>query len=80
MSVPRSWSALQDALTRHEPACQGDIRFVSDPSEALSADLAPLCASCPVLFECRNYARESRTQAGFWGGLWRGPRAETRGK
>ena len=79
MSVPRSWSALQYALARQDPACQGDDRFLSDPSESLSADLASICSTCPVLAQCRDYARESRIQGGFWGGLWRGPRAETRG-
>lgn len=69
------WAALQEALARYGPACEGDERFIADGrSSTLSADLAAVCATCPVLAECRTYATKARphAMAGFWGGRWRG--------
>ncbi|MGS0560098.1 WhiB family transcriptional regulator [Microbacterium aurugineum] len=69
------WQALQDALARSSPACEGDERFISDGrTPTLSADLAVICAACPVLTACRTYATKARphAMAGFWGGHWRG--------
>lgn len=33
-----------------------------------------ICASCPVLAECRHYAITIREQHGIWGGLTEGER------
>lgn len=70
-----AWTQLSAALLSHEPACAGDPRFISDGrTPTLSADLAAVCATCPILAACRAYATTARphTMAGFWGGRWRG--------
>ena len=33
-----------------------------------------ICASCPVLADCRSYAMQIREQHGIWGGLTEGER------
>src|SRR3954469_15618787 len=57
-----------------EAACDGQTRlFFAPPGERPEARVVRetqarmVCASCPVLFECRDWAREHR-EYGFWGG------------
>lgn len=72
-----AWDGLSAALTAYTPACQGDERFTDDGrADAANADLAPICASCPVLEACRAYAvAESRyIITGYWAGRRRGTR------
>lgn len=72
-----AWEALSAALTASAPACAGDARFTDDGrADAANADLAPVCASCPVLDACRGYAlAEARHLiVGFWAGARRGTR------
>lgn len=37
--------------------------------EEASARAAEVCARCPVLLDCREYALEAREPAGVWGGM-----------
>ena len=72
-----AWDGLSDALTASEPACAGDDRFTDDGrADTANADLAPICARCPVLEACRAYAlAESRyIITGYWAGRRRGTR------
>jgi hypothetical protein len=72
-----AWEALSDALTASAPACEGDPRFTDDGrADAASVDLAPICASCPVLDECRAYALAAPRHliVGYWAGARRGVR------
>jgi WhiB family redox-sensing transcriptional regulator len=55
-------------------ACKGETRvFFAPPGERpearerREAAARALCRSCPVLVECRQWAREHR-EYGFWGG------------
>jgi WhiB family redox-sensing transcriptional regulator len=57
-----------------EAACQGQSRLFFAPAgerpEARAvreASARTVCRSCPVLAECRDWAREHR-EYGFWGG------------
>lgn len=36
--------------------------------EAIVAEAKAVCATCPVIAECRTYAREVRETEGIWGG------------
>ena len=76
MTGAEAWTALQLALSSEAPACQGDVRFVSDGrSRRTTAELAELCDECPILSACEGYARAMgphRLTAGFWAGRWRG--------
>ncbi|MGQ0826573.1 MAG: WhiB family transcriptional regulator [Actinomycetota bacterium] len=57
-----------------EAACAGQTRrFFAPPGERPEAravrevSARTVCATCPVLLECRAWARENR-EYGFWGG------------
>jgi Transcription factor WhiB len=70
-----AWRTLCDALDVLRPSCRGDARFITDaPSRDLQAELAAVCAGCPLLEPCDAFADASDTYgtAGFWGGSYRG--------
>ena len=68
-----AWADLTRALQVVASACEGDDRFTDDATEH-DADLREVCASCPVLAECRSYSTHTRGHqiAGFWTGYRRG--------
>lgn len=77
MTAAHAWEALSAALTASAPACKGDVRFTDDGrADAANADLAPLCASCPVLDPCHAYALAEAQHCivGYWAGQRRGTR------
>ena len=58
----------------NEAACQGQTRLFFAPAgerpEARAVrevQARSVCAACPALLECREWARENR-EYGFWGG------------
>ena len=58
------------------PACRdrGDIFFLENLYETASRTAAEefareLCAECPLLFACRDYALEAKEEDGIWGGM-----------
>lgn len=80
MTAASAWANLQDALSATAPSCAGDARFTDDGrADSANADLAPICATCPVLAECAAYARAEKTSrlaGGFWAGKRRGTRLD----
>lgn len=73
-----AWSALQTAMRQHDPACQGDRRFVDDGRGGFAnRELRRLCESCAILEECQEYAAvvPPTTLVGFWAGKRRGVRS-----
>jgi len=65
-SGPLTWTS--------DAACDGQTRLFFAPAgerpEARAvreAQARQVCAACPVLTECRDWARENR-EYGFWGG------------
>lgn len=59
---------------RHRAACKGQHElFFASPSEtaparyAREAQAKAICRTCPVLVECRAYAR-AHNERGVWGG------------
>lgn len=32
--------------------------------------LLPVCAACPVISECLDYAHTNEIDTGVWGGMW----------
>ena len=76
-----AWDALTAALALDPSPCVGDPRFTADTRTA--GDLAALesiCAGCPALRECGDYAEAASqgrgaygvTLVGFWAGAERG--------
>lgn len=68
-----AWGRLQDALRNTTPGCEGDDRYITDdlaPDEI--EDMRAICAHCPLLTECRDFAATATTLAGFWAGRGRG--------
>lgn len=66
---------LMDAINHTEPDCQGDNRYIDDGiSTATRAELAAICAACPLLDPCRAYARAARPTGGYWPGAERNRR------
>jgi hypothetical protein len=45
----------------------GDADRVTEPAEVA---MAAVCAGCPVVFECCDYAACKGVDAGFWAGEW----------
>ncbi len=72
-----------DVLWQQRAACRGpnhDIFFPPTQMERRSEKrlrerrAKEICASCPVLADCRTYALQIREQHGIWGGLTEGER------
>ncbi|MGH3643983.1 MAG: WhiB family transcriptional regulator [Mycobacterium sp.] len=66
-----AWEWLFSARCRGEDV---DVFFASDGERPHAAELrhrraAVLCAQCPVLVQCREYALAYREPWGTWGGL-----------
>lgn len=67
-----AWEKLQAALIETEPDCAGDDRYVTDPAELPQEDrtvMVAICAGCPLLDQCREYALTAKPPAGWWPGL-----------
>ena len=64
-----AWAALSEAMRTTPPACEGFDEFTADE---LSADelawCASVCARCPLLALCGDYANAARPSAGYWAG------------
>lgn len=65
-----------------ERACLGiptELFFIEDPVESvqINRSLRRVCAACPALVECRDWARRHEAY-GFWGGESAKARAEWR--
>ena len=60
------WDALEQAALQHTAACAGDKRFTDDDTNP--ADLAHVCARCPLFAECVEYATTARPPGGVWAG------------
>lgn len=66
-----AYTALTYALEGGEQLCLDDARFTQDTTND-DAELAELCAVCPVQAACHAYALTARPDAGFWAGQrWR---------
>lgn len=66
-----AWTALTAALGQTDPACADQERFTLDPGELAESELIEMrrtCLSCPLLVECRAFAKITRPTGGFWAG------------
>ena len=64
-----AWEKLQAALISTVPDCAGDDRYISDPAELPREDravMAAICAACPLIEHCSDYARTEKPAAGWW--------------
>lgn len=62
-----------------QAACRGRNPDIWFPEGAESAAQAKaICAGCPVRIECLEYAIETHTYSGVWGGLTDGERRRIR--
>jgi WhiB family redox-sensing transcriptional regulator len=76
-SVPISrklFSFLEKQEEAGELPCQNfpDLFFPDQKGSGQAQDIASakeLCADCPLLIDCAEYAIESKEQYGIWGGL-----------
>ncbi|MBO3664068.1 WhiB family transcriptional regulator [Microbacterium stercoris] len=73
-----AWQALSAALATKKPPCIGESRFIPDElSQPQQAELAVICAGCPILSQCSDFAGQVAPyrSAGFWAGSSRGRHA-----
>lgn len=76
LPVPTNPAALQLPTPLPMPGpwyasgvCHGTTTSVFYPQERVDAELGlAICRKCPVMNECRDYAREHRIRYGTWGG------------
>ena len=64
----------EDALCQRFP----DLPWIQDPPRATSVEIVCMevvCAACPVVFECGDYADCEGVTSGFWAGRDRTPPA-----
>lgn len=64
-----AWEKLQAALTSTVPDCAGDDRYITDPADLPHEDravMAAICAACPLLTTCSEYANTEKPAAGWW--------------
>lgn len=70
-----AWTALSAVLSRVEPPCVGDSRFIAeDLDDGERAEMRELCATCPALAYCAAYANAANARAGYWAGRDRNTR------
>ncbi len=77
VGVSESLRLVTDPLLQHwmtDGSCKGQTHLFfaphgeqADDRERREAIARTICSSCPVLLDCREYARTNREQ-GFWGG------------
>lgn len=64
-----AWEALQAALISIVPDCEGDARYIADAADLPRDDravMAEICAACPLLDHCSDYANTEKPAAGWW--------------
>jgi hypothetical protein len=61
-----AWDALETAMIATVPACNADDRFTDDDQDP--AEVATICAACPLNALCDAYAKSARPKAGIWAG------------
>ncbi|WP_191621874.1 WhiB family transcriptional regulator [Microbacterium caowuchunii] len=74
-----AWDDLQWALAKGDPACKNDGRFTAESGEH-DAVLREVCERCPVLQQCRSFARSAPRNRtwGYFGGLVRRTKPQVR--
>ena len=64
-----AWIALDAALREVTPPCDGDPLFTAERlTDREREHCADLCARCPLLDLCDDYAMAVMPPAGFWAG------------
>jgi WhiB family redox-sensing transcriptional regulator len=53
----------------HPHGLKGDPTRAVERARALDANILAVCAQCPVIDECRDYALHNGEDIGVWGGL-----------
>lgn len=73
--APQRWMAAA-ACARYglDPAFRNT--FTTDDPTVWDTDAVSVCAGCPVLTDCADYARRVHPPAGIWGGRRRGLRRD----
>lgn len=64
-----AWETLQAAFLQNDPNCFGDPRYIADPAdlpEDERADMWTICRTCPILYQCIDYAITEKPAAGWW--------------
>lgn len=67
-----AWGRLLEAIEHTEPHCLGDSRFIADAKELPEDDrdeMRAICAACPILTQCVDYATTDKPTAGWWPGV-----------
>lgn len=67
-----AWERLTNAIEHKQPACLGDDRYTADAHELSIEDRAvmrAICAACPLIQLCTDYATIDKPAAGWWPGV-----------
>jgi len=68
--MPRTKPAPTPTDWYDDAACRdADTELFFPVSDAHAADAKAICASCPVREDCLEFALETRSPEGVWGGL-----------
>ena len=62
---------LLDATRHTEPECADDPRYITDRPDLEPGDretMAAICAACPLLAPCAEFAQAAEPPAGWWPG------------
>ena len=69
----QSWYALSEALkdlsVRDVPCVQEPYYHIDFPEDVSEDRAEELCAGCPLLKQCYDFAVESKQEWGVWGGI-----------
>ncbi|WP_181015952.1 WhiB family transcriptional regulator [Microbacterium sp. BH-3-3-3] len=72
MNADTAWDALDAALDHEAPGCSGLDLFTADRRTDEQRDLcASICARCPLLDPCDDYATTAKVDSGYWAGVER---------
>ena len=65
-----AYTRLTLAMEQQTPSCDGIDAFTSDTLDREDrANLAAICADCPLQVQCAEYARAAKPTAGYWAGI-----------
>jgi len=69
--VQQLQQSLTDAINENGALCEGYTEeFYAEPGDHQATTMAKfICASCPIVQVCQEYALAAQEEYGIWGGL-----------
>ena len=71
VELPNKHTLTDDEYQQRYEAAVGDTSFIRKPDEVTERRWARICARCPVIEKCHQWAEETKAAGVFAAGQWR---------